>query len=327
MNPHNSMTSSVYYYPFGMMLPSRNESSSDYRYGFNGMEKDDEVKGDGNSYTTGFRQYDPRVGRWLSLDPMMDKYPNQSPYVAFNNNPLYYTDPHGDDPPEKTLQENAKRLATKTSKFGVPQYRDINSKKESVLIIGESPNGGNVIELWYQGSESPSAKLDDISQKISEGNIAIDCQFYTTMVYALTIRDIIGPAAFDAMMYNEETGRYDMVIDQNGMTGMPFADYKHFDIDSESQLTAFSKANDAPVGSIMILEAENKEKVQEEYQVENFIKVGDNQYAAFPFTKGDDVNFYTMEQLLERLGNDNSGEKYNLTQIGDMLYPESENKE
>ncbi len=89
------------YYPFGMMLPNRNESSNEYRYGFNSMEKDDEIKGDGNSYTTEFRQYDPRVGRWLSLDPLMAKYPHQSPYAAFNNNPIYFSDPTGleGDPP------------------------------------------------------------------------------------------------------------------------------------------------------------------------------------------------------------------------------------
>jgi hypothetical protein len=35
----------------------------DYRYGFNGMEKDDEVKnGKGNSYDFGARMYDSRLG-------------------------------------------------------------------------------------------------------------------------------------------------------------------------------------------------------------------------------------------------------------------------
>ena len=67
-----------------------------YRYGFNGMEKDDEAKGAGNSYTTEFRQYDPRLGRWLSLDPRKEKYPNISPYVAFANNPIIYLDNDGD---------------------------------------------------------------------------------------------------------------------------------------------------------------------------------------------------------------------------------------
>ena len=81
------------YYPFGMLVPNRCGGS--YRYGFNGMEGDTEVKGEGNSYTTEFRQYDPRVGRWLSLDPLMTKYPAMSPFSAFNNSPIYFADPTG----------------------------------------------------------------------------------------------------------------------------------------------------------------------------------------------------------------------------------------
>jgi RHS repeat-associated protein len=83
------------YYAFGMLMPGRNEGISDARHLFNGMEHDMEVSGDGNSYTTEFRQYDPRLGRWKSLDPLMMKYPHMSPYVAFNNNPIFYTDPLG----------------------------------------------------------------------------------------------------------------------------------------------------------------------------------------------------------------------------------------
>ena len=45
-----------------------------YSYSFNGMETDHEVSGHGNSYTTQFRQYDPRLGRWKSLDPLAGKY-------------------------------------------------------------------------------------------------------------------------------------------------------------------------------------------------------------------------------------------------------------
>jgi RHS repeat-associated protein len=82
------------YYPFGMTMPGRSFSSNAYRYGFNGMEKDDEVKGSGNSYTTYFRKYDPRLGRWLSPDPVHHTF--ESPYVAMHNNPISYNDPNGD---------------------------------------------------------------------------------------------------------------------------------------------------------------------------------------------------------------------------------------
>lgn len=63
-------------------------------YSFNGMENDDEVKGEGNSYTTYFRQNDPRLGRWLSPDPVFQ--PQQSPYCSMNNNPIAYCDILGD---------------------------------------------------------------------------------------------------------------------------------------------------------------------------------------------------------------------------------------
>jgi RHS repeat-associated protein len=89
----------VDYYPFGMQMPGRHwtaDSSDGYRFGFNGVEKGNEWKGHGNHYTSKFRQYDPRVGRWFSIDPKAKKFPMQSPYVSMNNNPLYLKDPEGD---------------------------------------------------------------------------------------------------------------------------------------------------------------------------------------------------------------------------------------
>jgi RHS repeat-associated protein len=69
---------------------------SAYRYAFNSMEKDDEVKGEGNSYTTEFRQYDARLGRWLSLDPAFSEFEWSSPYVTMANNSIMFIDGDGD---------------------------------------------------------------------------------------------------------------------------------------------------------------------------------------------------------------------------------------
>jgi RHS repeat-associated protein len=82
------------FYPFGMLAPGRKYNGPNYSRGFNGMLKDDEVKGSGNSYTTKFRQYDSRLGRWLSTDPVTQH--RFSPYSAFDNNPIFYVDPNGD---------------------------------------------------------------------------------------------------------------------------------------------------------------------------------------------------------------------------------------
>ncbi len=69
-----------------------------YRFGFNGMEMDADIKGAGNSYTTLHRIYDPSIGRWLSVDPESNEYPDESPFVSMENNPISETDPDGDCP-------------------------------------------------------------------------------------------------------------------------------------------------------------------------------------------------------------------------------------
>jgi len=56
------VTSAQEYYPFGMLRPNRTLDPGGYRFGFNGMEKGDEVKGVGNSLNFGARIYDSRGG-------------------------------------------------------------------------------------------------------------------------------------------------------------------------------------------------------------------------------------------------------------------------
>ena len=82
------------YHEFGMEMNGRG-FHGDYRFGYQGSEKDNEVSGEGNSYTTEFRQLDPRLGRWFSVDPWAQKYPYISPYASMFNNPICLNDPKG----------------------------------------------------------------------------------------------------------------------------------------------------------------------------------------------------------------------------------------
>jgi RHS repeat-associated protein len=81
-----------------MLMPGRQASAGDqYSYGYNGMRKDDEIKGQGNSYDFGARIYDPRVGRWLTIDPQCRKYPDLNPYNFVSNSPMLFVDPNGEE--------------------------------------------------------------------------------------------------------------------------------------------------------------------------------------------------------------------------------------
>ena len=82
------------YYPFGSPMPGRMENAVEYRFGFNGQEADDEIYGNGNSYTAEFWQYDARLGRRWNVDPK--GRPWESHYASFANNPIIMIDPGGD---------------------------------------------------------------------------------------------------------------------------------------------------------------------------------------------------------------------------------------
>lgn len=117
-----------------------------YSYGFNGMESDNEVKGERSSYDFGARIYDPRVGRWLSRDKLEGKKPYLTPYQGFKNNPVIFSDPDGNDEflttiiklNDGTTQiiENDKRISQKfmadaawstMNLFAAQDFRDIRT--------------------------------------------------------------------------------------------------------------------------------------------------------------------------------------------------------
>ena len=64
---------------------------NDERYKFTGKERDTETSYD----YFGARYYDSNLGRWLTPDPLADKYPGWSPYNYGRNNPIRLIDPNG----------------------------------------------------------------------------------------------------------------------------------------------------------------------------------------------------------------------------------------
>lgn len=80
-----------------MLQPGRKYSpASSYRYGFNGKENDNDVKGiEGSQQDYGMRIYDPRLGKFLSVDPISKDYPWYTPYQFAGNKPIAAVDVDG----------------------------------------------------------------------------------------------------------------------------------------------------------------------------------------------------------------------------------------
>ena len=131
-----------------------------YRYGFNGKEKDDDIKNiEGSSYDFGARIYDPRIGRWLSLDPLASKYPMYSPYNFVTNSPLQYIDLDGRDYDYSvTMIKNKDGSMTKVVNINVV-YNVVNVSSKEVNS-GDFNKAANVLSknLDYNSSDAELLK-------------------------------------------------------------------------------------------------------------------------------------------------------------------------
>ncbi len=142
------------YYPFGMIMPRRNFATDEYRFSFNGKEKDDEVKGVGNSLDFGARIYDSRLGRWLSIDYLSKKYPMHSPYNFCADNPILFLDRDGND------------WFVNNQNGNVIYIKDATEvKSETLLKYGSTDNPNNYERL------GPNDMFGDkVSQNITNSN-------------------------------------------------------------------------------------------------------------------------------------------------------------
>jgi len=192
------------YYPGGMLLPGRHANTSDYRYGFQGQELDNEIKGEGNSLNFKYRMHDPRVGRFFAIDPMSPDYPHNSPYAFSENrlidsrelegletaNYLLYIDKAGETCLEHTGTRDENWYE---SLVGAPEYKLVNIDgipnltfkfymSETWFTNKRAQNNGNHWELFDEFIENPietikAGKLES-EQQITVGAMETLLELY-----------------------------------------------------------------------------------------------------------------------------------------------------
>ncbi len=107
-------------------MPGRKYNSPNYRYGFNGKEKDDEGEfGSITNYDYGFRIYNPAVGRFLSVDPLTREYPWYTPYQFAGNKPIKAVDLDG-------LEELDNELNSVAERYGITVQQIIDGGIDGV---------------------------------------------------------------------------------------------------------------------------------------------------------------------------------------------------
>lgn len=145
------------YYAFGQQMPGRTWVASDYRYGMNGQEKQDEVFKGANSAE--YWMYDSRIGRRWEIDPVV--YPWRSGYSTFNNNPIFFCDPSGLVAEEG---ESGTGTSGNTNPSGPPTRKD----GENAFIEGHQGSPENPNDLNDVVVKPNNPGVDDI-KKANEG--------------------------------------------------------------------------------------------------------------------------------------------------------------
>ncbi len=148
------------YYSFGSIMPGREytaQSVAGYRFGFNTQETDDEVYGKGNANSAQFWEYNTRLGRRWNLDPVVKHW--ESSYSCFFNNSIYFSDPFGQDPPERRLFKNA--INSVKNFFNGDSYK--NKANKTALYLEKQ--GYENVDIKYKVDENNRKYADVIGTK------------------------------------------------------------------------------------------------------------------------------------------------------------------
>ena len=171
-----------------MLMPGRHYSNGDlnYRYGFGGQEVDNEIHGNGNSIAYMERMYDPRLGRWKSLDPLFAEYTSHSPYCYAFNNPIHNLDQEGASVAGAIMSWLMNRMGLGNSKKAHKTVEAMtllnDTQKNAVLFFAGAAKSGyslnaltatkaiiwdmNPFVMWYN--------MYDAYDEFSDGEISAD---------------------------------------------------------------------------------------------------------------------------------------------------------
>jgi len=185
-----------------MLVPNRH-SNHDYRYGFQGQEKDDEIKGgEGNSLNYTFRMHDPRAGRFFSTDPLEENYPWNSPYAFSSNRVIDGIELEG----AETIADAGKNSVTIKNAVELSKsYIDINGK---LVLDGMSKTPKRGWTKWLTRINLALFLSHDYMSPNTGGRTSEIIRYCIKFNYGeLDVVDKMGGSSFTFVPYNDKGNR------------------------------------------------------------------------------------------------------------------------
>ncbi len=152
------------YYPFGLEhkgynnIVSPNGNSTAQKFKYNGKELEEELGK--NTYSYGWRDYDPAIGRFNKIDRYSEKYYGLSPYNYTANDPVSMVDIAGDSISVSFLDQDGNKL----SKVPLVVQRMFN--REYGIKVGYN---SDTEMLYYDGEIDTNNKVSKSAKDIIVG--------------------------------------------------------------------------------------------------------------------------------------------------------------
>ncbi len=173
------------------------------------MEKDDEIKGDGNSYDFGARMLDPRVGRWFSIDKLFAKKPAQSPYSFVGNSPIMNREIDGND--YEVVINKSDKGNTITIKAVV--YTDVKGS--------DSHNAGTkATEFWNGQNGKFKYQVNESDGTVTNYDVVFELTVKEVSESSKSMFGAVEGAKSDA--YDDKKGNSLSVVEDNDVKGGGF---------------------------------------------------------------------------------------------------------
>lgn len=281
--------------PFGSLLKDRAfQDFKDFRFGYQGSEKDDEISGKGNNITTRFRELDTRLGKWWALDPK--KRANESPYTSMGNNPILQNDILGDIFDKKSqpkVDQYKSELAVRETEITT----SISSTKD---LIKNSTDPNKTKELQSQLTDLQSQQTQVVDAKREIVQMEKSPQLFK-------IGATSGKESFTTYDKKDKAVVFNIASGAASKFASMGHEFKHGFQFLEGKLS-FSNSNPPSAGQLYDLEDE-EEAYKRQYGLSpstTLTQINDNQ-VIYKVTNMEEIHYNVVREIDKKRGNDGYG--------------------
>ena len=173
-----AIVASYDYDAWGYPLENRNYNGDSIKYKYTGKELDKESFYD----YFGTRYYNSRIGRWGQIEPLLDKYPQYTPYNYSLNSPINIIDLNGEDPIRDQLGSLSDVLKVLNENVGKDYWslKDVFTSSSSRYVYTEV---GGFLDLQHFFAASTISNIagTTLTEKFGEWIEALQYSGYPTL--------------------------------------------------------------------------------------------------------------------------------------------------